>query len=76
METLFYTVEYLTVDVDGVKEQTGAKMIRLYEVISKDIILLRGEIETLPESPYNTWEEIQEYLDGEGIETVFNFTQL
>ncbi len=75
METLFYTIEYPTVDVDGIKEQTGAKIIRLYKVVDGGVVSC-GEIETLPESPYNTWEEIQEYLDSEGIETVFNFTQI
>lgn len=75
MKTLFYTIEYLAVDIDGIKEQTGAKVIRIYGIVA-DSPLLIAEIESLPESPYTTEEEIQEYLDSNGMDGEYNFTQL
>ena len=75
MKTLFYTIKYPTVDIDGIKEQTGGKIIYIYRIVA-DSPLLIAEIESLPKSTYTTEEEIQEYLDSNGMDEDYNFIHL
>lgn len=70
---LYYTVEKRLLDIDGIEEADGWKDITVY-TIEDNIPKVMCEFEAL--NGNSTEEEIQTWLDNEGIEEEFEFVKL
>lgn len=73
MNTLYFTVGKHLVNVGDIEEASGWKTIYVYK-IEDNVPKLQAEIEALNESQCS--DEIQTWLDNNGDETEYTFTEL
>ena len=73
MNTLYFTIGKHLVNVGDIEEASGWKTIYVYK-IEDNVPKLQAEIEALNES--HSSDEIQTWLDNNGDETEYNFTEL
>lgn len=73
MNTLYFTVGKHLVNVGDIEEASGWKTIYVYK-IEDNVPKLQAKIEALNESQCS--DEIQTWLDDNGDETEYTFTEL